>query len=105
MRSTKLRYRRVKIQCPHCSETDKRTELRQPFDFSFGFFVLAMLGGMVGGLFYALGQESKFQCGSCDKVFFSHTTLSRIFLGLSIGTYAIVLSVLGYGIWSSLTEP
>ena len=89
------------IQCPHCSETETRKKLKQPFDFSFGFMVIAVLGGIIGGLFYGLSQESKFECGRCHEVFFSHTTLSRIFLVLCIIVYAIVVAMIAYGIWSS----
>ena len=92
----------MKIQCPHCNETEKRTEVRQPLHLSFGLIILGLLGGAIGGLFYALGQESKFQCGQCDKVFFSHTTVSRVFLVLCLITYAAVLAVIGYAIWDSL---
>jgi len=92
----------VKIECPHCGEIKARTELRQPFDFSFGFIILALLGGMIGGLFYMLGQESKFQCGQCDKVFFSPTTVSRIFFILCVITYTAIVAVIVYGIWDSL---
>ena len=89
------------IQCPHCGETAARKKLKQPFDFSLGFMLLAFLGGMIGGLFYGLSQDSKFECGRCQQVFFSHTTLSRIFLVLCIITYTAVVAMIAYGIWSS----
>jgi hypothetical protein len=89
------------IQCPHCGETANRKKLKQPFDFSLGFMFLAFLGGVVGGLFYALSQDSKFECGRCEHVFFSHTTLSRIFLVLCIIVYVAVVAMIAYGIWSS----
>jgi len=56
---------------------------------------------MISGLFYGLGQESKFQCGRCNEVFFSHTTVSRIFFVLCIITYVAVAALIAYGIWSS----
>jgi hypothetical protein len=90
------------IKCPHCNETEARTELRQPVDLSLGLIVLGLLGGMIGGLFYMLGQETKYECGRCKKVFFSHTTVSRIFLALCVITYAAILAVIVYGIWDSI---
>jgi hypothetical protein len=90
------------IECPHCGETKARTELRQPIDFSFGLIVLGLLGGAIGGIFYVLGQERKFQCGSCNKTFFSPTTVSRIFFTLCIIVYTAVVALVIYGIWDSL---
>ena len=90
------------IQCPHCGETEARSELRQPFNFSFGFIVLSLLGGFVGGLFYMLGRETKFQCERCNKMFFSPTTVSRIFFVLCIITHAAIVALIAYGIWESL---
>jgi len=87
------------IRCPHCSETETRTRLKQPFNFTFGLMVLGFLGGMVGGLFYGLGQQSKFECGRCHQVFFSHTIVSRVFFVLCLITYATVGGVIAYGIW------
>jgi hypothetical protein len=90
------------IQCPHCGETKARSEVRQPLDFSFGFLLLAAVGGIIGGLFYMLGQERKFQCGRCDKTFFSPTTVSRIFFTLCIIVYTAVAALIIYAIWDSL---
>lgn len=89
------------IQCPRCSETAARKKLRQPFEYSLGFLVLAFLGGMIGGGFYYLGQESKFECGRCHRVFYSHTTLSRICYVLCIITYTAVVALIAYGLWGS----
>ena len=96
-----IEHRRMTIQCPHCSETAARTKLNQPFHFSFGFMVIAFLGGVIGGLFYELSQQSKFECGRCHEVFFSHTTVSRIFLVLCIIIYAAVVAMIADGVWSS----
>ena len=64
--------------------------------------LLALIGGMVGGLFYGLGQDSKFQCRKCSEIFFSHTTLSRVFFILCILTYTTVAALVACGIWDSL---
>ena len=90
------------IRCPYCNETQIRTKLRQPFQLSLGFMVLAFLGGGVGGLFYGLGQESKFQCGQCRRIFFSHTAVSRVFFGLCIITYTAVAALIAYALWMGL---
>lgn len=78
-----------------------RTKLPRPFQYSLSFMFLALLGGMLGGLFYGLGQESKFRCGKCNAVFFSHTTVSRIFFILTIITYTAVLALVASAIWGS----
>ena len=49
--------------------------------------MLALLGGVIGGLFWGLGQESKYRCAQCERVFYSHTPLSRTFLALAVLTY------------------
>ena len=90
----------MSIRCPHCGETEVRTKLRQPFHYSLGFILLALLGGIFGGLFYGLGQETKFQCGRCSEVFFSHTTVSRVFFVLCIATYTAVAALAAYAIWT-----
>ena len=92
------------IRCPKCSEATLRTKLRQPFHLTPGVFVLAFLGGMIGGLFYGLGQVSKFQCGRCGGIFYSHTATSRIFFVLCIVTYSAVVALVAYGIWSGFTR-
>ncbi len=92
---------RMAIRCPHCSETEARTKLRQPFQFSLGFLLLAFLGGMIGGLFYGLGQDSKFRCARCSEVFYSATTVSRIFFVLCIITCVTVAALIAYGLWGS----
>ena len=89
------------IRCPNCGETGARTKLRQPVHFSLGLLLLAFLGGMIGGLFYGLSQESKFQCGRCNDVFFAPTTVSRIFFVLCILTYTTVALLVGFAIWNS----
>jgi hypothetical protein len=92
----------MQIQCPHCSESDNRTKLRQPFQFSLGFLVFALLGGGIGGIFWGLGQDSKFQCGRCSGVFFSHTPVSRVFFVFCITTYAAVAGFIAYGVWMTI---
>jgi len=90
------------MRCPQCGETQARTKLRQPFHFSLGLLVFAFLGDMIGGLFYGLGQESKFRCEQCSGVFFSHTAVSRLFLILCIITYTAVAALIAYAVWTAL---
>lgn len=78
-----------------------RTKERQPFHFSIGLVLLGLLGGGIGGLFWGLGQESKFRCGKCGKIFFSHTKTSRVFSILCILTYATVATAIAYGLWQA----
>jgi hypothetical protein len=77
----------MNMSCPDCHGSEGVTKLRQPFQFSFGFLVLALLGGAIGGVFWALGQEGKYRCERCERIFFSHTPLSRTFLALAVLTY------------------
>ena len=80
----------MQIACPNCGETEAHTKLRRPMHWSFGLILLAFLGGMIGGLFYGLGQESRFRCDKCGGSFLSHTTVSRVFFVLCVITYSIV---------------
>ena len=89
------------IRCPQCSETQARTKLRQPFQLSLGFMLLAFIGGGVGGLFYGLGQESKFKCGQCGGIFFSRTAVSLVFFVLCVLTYTAVAALIGYAAWTA----
>src|SRR5438046_1230525 len=93
------------IKCPQCGELEKRTELRIPFHLSFSFCMLGLLGGCVGGLFWALGQKKKFQCAQCQYIFFSHTSLSRVFAVLCIFTYLIIVVAFAYGLWTAIKSP
>lgn len=72
--------------------------------WSFGLILLAFLGGMIGGLFYGLGQESQFHCGRCDGYFLSNTTISRIFSVLCVITYTAVVGAIAYGFWLAFTS-
>jgi len=92
------------IKCPDCGETEDRAKQKRPVHFSLGFILLAFLGGMIGGLFYGLGQESKFRCGKCGGIFYSHTTVSRVFFVLCVLTYATVAACIAYGIWLAHTS-
>jgi hypothetical protein len=90
------------IKCPACGEAEDRKTLRQPNRHSFGLYVL---GGAIGGLFWALGQESKFECGKCSHIFFSHTRVSRVFAALSFIVYALVAIGFVYFIWMAVRSP
>ena len=76
-----------------------REKLKRPLHWSLGLILLAFLGGMIGGLFYCLGQESKFRCGKCGGSFLSHTKVSRVFFVLCVITYSIVAAAIAYGFW------
>lgn len=89
------------IACPECGETKKRTTLRQPAQHNF---VLYILGGIIGGLFWALSQDSKFQCGQCSHIFYSPTTVSRVFWILCLLVYGIVAVGICYGIWTAVVS-
>ena len=93
------------ISCPQCGETEQRTLLRQPFRFSVGLCFFGFLGGCIGGIFYMLGQQSKFKCGKCDQIFFSHTAFSRVFWVLAIVTYLAVTIGIGYSVWTTFRAP
>jgi len=94
----------MQIKCPDCGEMKDRTKQKRPVHFSVGFMLLAFLGGGIGGLFYGLGQESKFRCGKCGAIFYSHTTVSRVFFVLCVLTYATVAACIAYGIWLAHTS-
>jgi hypothetical protein len=87
------------MECPHCHKTEGVTKLRQPFQFTFGLLVLALLGGMIGGLFWGLGQENKYRCEQCQRTFYSHTRVSRVFRVLAIITYVGVAALVVFGIF------
>jgi len=87
------------ITCPHCGETQKRTKLKQSFHYSTGAVFFIILGGIIGGIFWALGRETKFECGKCSGMFFSHTTVSRIFFALCVITYIAIALLIAYGFW------
>jgi hypothetical protein len=72
------------------------TKLRQPFQFSLVFVFLALLGGAIGGLFWGLGQENKYRCERCERIFYSHSRLSRAFWVLAVLTYLTIGAVLVY---------
>ncbi len=84
------------MECPECHSREGVTKLRQPFDFSLGFLLLAFLGGAIGGVFWGLGQENKYRCERCQRIFFSHTRLTRVFWIMAIVTYVSIGSVLLY---------
>jgi len=88
----------MNVECPRCREGERLTKLRQPVRFTFGQVVLGILGGAIGGLFWALGQENKYECGQCQSIFFSHTRVSRFFWILSVLTYVCIGLILLYGI-------
>jgi hypothetical protein len=90
------------VKCPACGETQNRTELRRSGNHSFGLYVL---GGFIGGLFWALGQEKKYECGKCSQIFFSHTRVSRVFSVLLFIVYAVVVIGLAYFIWMAIASP
>jgi hypothetical protein len=90
------------IKCPACGETEQRIELRQSGNHSFGLYVL---GGVVGRLFWALGQERKYEGGKCGQIFFSHTRVSRVFAVLSFIVYGLVAIGFIYFLWMAVTSP
>ena len=92
------------IKCPQCNDGERLTKLRQPFHFTFGQLLLGLLGGAIGGMFWALGQETKFQCGRCSHVFFSHTRVSRVFFVLCVLVYTVVAAAICYGVWTALVS-
>jgi DNA-directed RNA polymerase subunit RPC12/RpoP len=94
----------VPVECPQCHEREKLTKLRQPINFTIGQLVFGILGGAVGGLFWALGQENKYVCGQCWSIFFSHTRVSRAFWILAIVTYLSIGFLLLYGIFLSSSQ-
>jgi DNA-directed RNA polymerase subunit RPC12/RpoP len=88
----------VKVECPNCRSSENLTKVRQPVNFTIGQFVFVILGGAIGGLFWALGQENKYRCERCQKTFFSHTRVSRVFWILAVITYVAVAVVVVYAL-------
>jgi hypothetical protein len=86
----------MSVECPSCHGNEDLSKVRQPFQFTFGQLVFGLLGGAIGGLFWALGQENKYRCEKCQKSFFSHTPASRIFWILSVITYIVIAMVALY---------
>lgn len=89
---------RMETQCPQCGEIEVRRAVRVPVHFSLGFCMFGLLGGAVGGLFWALGQQRSYECGRCDFRFFAHTRVSRIFFGLAVAVYTFAFSLIGYAV-------
>ncbi len=94
----------MRITCPQCHQSERFTKLRQPYHFSFGQLVLGLLGGLIGGLFWALGQEGKFQCSQCSHIFYTHTTASRVFFALCVLVYSVVAVGICYGLWTAFVS-
>ena len=94
----------MRINCPHCHQSEQLARLRQPYHLTFGQFPFGLLGGAIGGVFWALSQDSKFQCGQCNCIFFSHTTTSRVFFVLCILVYSVVAAFICYGLWTATTS-
>lgn len=86
----------MNVPCPACHSSEGVTKLRQPFQFGLGFMFLAFLGGAIGGLFWGLGQENKYRCERCERIFYSHTRLSRMFWVLAVLTYVTIGAALLY---------
>ncbi len=81
------------VKCPNCQTTEDVTKLHQPFHFGLGVLVLGLLGGAIGGVFWALGQENKYRCGQCERIFFAHTRVSRVFWALALLTYLAIATL------------
>jgi len=88
----------VNVECPDCHSGENLIKVRQPSSFTLGQFVFAILGGAIGGVFWALGQEGKYRCERCQKTFFSHTSVSRVFWFLALITYLAVAIVAVYAL-------
>ena len=86
----------MRMECPSCHSGESVIKLRQPFHFSLGFLLFALLGGAIGGVFWGLGQEHKYRCERCERIFFSHTRLTRIFWVLAVLTYVTIGALLLY---------
>ena len=86
----------MNVPCPACHSSEGVSKLRQPFQFSLGFMFLALLGGAIGGLFWGLGQEHKYRCERCERIFYSHTRLSRVFWVVAVVTYLAIGAVVLY---------
>ncbi len=91
----------MRMECPDCHTSEAVSKLRQPFHLSLGFLIFAFLGGAIGGLFWGLGQENKYRCERCERTFFSHTALTRVFWGLAVLTYLSVAALLFYALFLS----
>jgi len=90
--------RNMNVPCPACHSSKGVTKLRQPFQFSLGLLLLALLGGVIGGLFWGLGHENKYRCECCERIFYSHTRLSRVFWILAVLTYLSIGALLLYAL-------
>jgi hypothetical protein len=88
------------VTCPKCHEKARLSKLQQPFNFTFSSLFFGILGGAIGGLFWALGQENKYRCDQCEQIFFSHTNLSRLFFVLSILVYVLIAAGVCYVLMS-----
>lgn len=93
--------REMNVPCPACHGSEGVTKLRQPFQFSLGLMIFALLGGGIGGLFWGLGQENKYRCDRCERIFYSHTRVSRVFWVLAFLTYLTIGAILLYAFLSS----
>jgi hypothetical protein len=67
-----------------------------------GLLVFAFLGGLVGGLFYELGRETRFRCDKCKNVFRARGVISWVFFLLCVLTYIVVATMIAYGLWCSV---
>jgi hypothetical protein len=91
----------MNVPCPACQSTEGVSKLPQPFQFSLGFMLFAFLGGGIGGLFWGLGQENKYRCERCERIFYSHTRISRVFWLLAVLSYSAIGAILVYAFFFS----
>ena len=89
------------VTCTQCQATTGLRKLRQPVRFSFGLIILGILGGAIGAVFRALGQDGKFECSQCRHIFYSPTTVSLVFFGLCLLVYSLVAVAICYGLWTT----
>jgi predicted RNA-binding Zn-ribbon protein involved in translation (DUF1610 family) len=83
------------IKCPACGETCARHQVaRSEYDPVAPQFA----GGIVMAFVFVLSRKRRFRCERCGDLFYSHTTGSRIWLGLWVVFWAwlafIILSAL-----------
>lgn len=88
------------IECPYCGEREKLTVVEEKTYPSGSYYLLRLFGEVVGHLIWTLSRETRFRCGQCDKLFYSHTNLSRFFSGILMLIVALVLMGLGYAAYT-----
>ena len=69
------------VKCPACGETRARHQVARS---EYDPVAPQMVGGVVAALVFVLSRKRRYRCDACGGLFYSHTVVSRLWLGLWI---------------------